>query len=104
MSDGGGAADRGTGSKRPDVLSLALDLAGYADGDYLTKAGMRRVFRCAGRSIQRMVDRFEIPPPASVGGRNIWNVGRLKAWIADMARRRETEAAREAKRMKAFTL
>jgi hypothetical protein len=85
-----------------DVASLALDLAGYANGDYLTKTGMRQVFKCTGRSIQRMVDRFEIPPPAFVGGRNIWNVARLKAWIADIAGRREAEAARAAKRMKAF--
>jgi hypothetical protein len=90
-------------NRRPDVASLALNLAGYADGDYLTKSGMRQVFKCTGRSIQRMVDRFEIPPPAFVGGRNIWNVARLKAWIADIAGRREAEAARTAKRMKVFT-
>lgn len=89
-------------NRRTDVVALALNLAGFSDGDYLTKTGMCQVFKCTGRTIQRMVDRFEIPPPTPVGGRRIWNVARLKAWIANVAEHREVEAARTAKRMNMF--
>lgn len=75
-------------------------LAQYADNDILTREGMCQVFKCAPRTVFRMVDRFEIPPPTPLAGRSVWVVGRLKAWIAAVAQSREEEALREAKRLK----
>lgn len=82
-----------------DTAELVLSLAGYSDSDYLTKAGMCHAFKCTQRTVQRMVDRFEIPPPMPFAGRNIWIVGRLKAWIVNAAERIEGDALKEAKRM-----
>lgn len=75
-------------------------LAQYADNDILTREGMCQVFKCAPRTVFRMVDRFEIPPPTPLAGRSVWVVGRLKAWIAAVAQGKEEEALREAKRLK----
>lgn len=99
---GGGTGGKAKGC-RVDVTALALSLEGMHDEDYLTKTGMCQLFKCTSRTIQRMVDRFEIPPPARAAGRNIWNAARLRAWIAAIAEHREAEAAKTAKRMRVFT-
>lgn len=82
-----------------DGETPAFRLGAYLDGDYLTRTGMRMVFKCSERTLFRMVDRFEIPPPMSVAGRSAWMVGRLREWMAAAARSREEEAMREAKRL-----
>lgn len=82
----------------PTVISLDR----FSDGDYITKAGMAEVFECSDRTIQRMVDRFEIPPPSTVAGRKVWRAGKVKAWLAQADDRAEAEALREVRRLKIF--
>lgn len=91
-------ADEEEGEATASVLSLS----GYGDNDYLTKTGMCRVFKCANRTVQRMVERYEIPPPTPLAGRHVWIVGRLREWISVVAEHREAEAMKEARRMNAF--
>ena len=92
-------ADTGDSLEQMDAEAMVFNLSDYAEDDYLTKAGMCQAFKCTQRTVQRMVDRFEIPPPMPLAGRNVWIVGKLKAWIANAADRLESEALKEAKRM-----
>ena len=83
---------------------MVINLGKYADHDLVTKQELCRVFACSGRTLQRMVERYEIPPPTSLAGRKIWLVGKVKAWIAEAADRREEKAIKEARRLKVFTV
>ena len=76
-----------------------ISLDRFSDNDYITKAGLTDVFDCSERTIQRMVERFEIPPPSTVAGRKVWRTGKLKAWLAQADDRAENEALKEARRL-----
>ena len=84
---------------RVDNETAVFSLGGYHDDDYLTRTGMRLIFQCSERTLFRMVERFEIPPAMPLAGRSVWVIGRLKAWIANVARHKEEEALKEAKRL-----
>lgn len=76
----------------------------FHDDDCLTREGMRAVFQCSERTLFRMVERFEVPPPMPLGGRSVWQIGRLKAWIVSSAQQKEAEALKEAKRLNVLHL
>ena len=52
--------------------------------------------------MQRMVERFEIPPPIWLAGRRVWIVGNLREWIAKNVERSEAEAKEFARKMRVF--
>ena len=79
-----------------------VTLGRYADGDTITKRELCRSFGCSERTLQRMVERFEIPPPTTLAGRKVWIAGKVRAWIVEAANRKEAEAMREARRLKVF--
>ncbi len=79
-----------------------IGLHGFADGDLITKHELGRCLGCSGRTIQRMVERFELPPPMALAGRKVWLAGKIRAWLAAAAERREAEALKEARRLKIF--
>lgn len=81
---------------------LVILLGEYHEDDMLTKLGMAVTFKCTLRTVQRMVDRYEIPPGIQFAGRCLWRVGRLKTWIANIADAKEAEAVKQAKRLNAF--
>jgi hypothetical protein len=85
----------------PDVdeNAICIRLGNFRDADMLTKAGLAKVLRCSARTLQRMVERFELPPPTNFAGRSIWIVGKLKAWVADAVEVNEAEARKQAKKM-----
>lgn len=98
-----GPCQEGVGETEGDASAMDAPvfwLAQYADNDILTREGMCQVFKCAPRTVFRMAERFEIPPPTPLAGRSVWVVGRLKAWIIGIAQSKEEEALREAKRLK----
>lgn len=82
--------------------SSVISLDRFADNDYITKAGMAQIFKCSERTIQRMVERFELPPPTTMAGRKVWRAGKVKAWFANADDRIEAEALKEAKRLRVF--
>ena len=71
---------------------IVMSLEKYNDGDYITKIGLSEAFGCTERTLQRMVERLEIPPPMLLAGRKVWIVGKLRAWIRTAAERQEEEA------------
>lgn len=79
-----------------------LGLGRCRDGDLLTKRDLARELGCAGRTLQRMVARFELPPPIRLGGRAVWFAGNVKDWLRKDAERKAADAANEAKRLKVF--
>lgn len=87
----GDAADDLTKTGSPEIV---MSLAKYDDGDYITKAGLAEAFGCSERTLQRMVERLELPPPMLLAGRKVWIVGKLRTWIRAVAERKEEEAIR----------
>ncbi len=83
-----------------DFSGVQINLSKYADSDVITKQELSRALGCCDRTIQRMVQRYEIPPPTSLAGRKIWLVGKLRKWITDAVERKEMEALGEAKRLR----
>ena len=82
-----------------DESAACFHLGEYKDDDLLTKVGMMQAFKCSSRTLQRMVERFEIPPAVPCAGRNIWSVRSLKAWIGNQIATREAEALKQAKKL-----
>lgn len=82
--------------------AIVISLDRFSDNDYITKVGMTQIFRCSERTIQRMVERFELPPPSTMAGRKVWRAGKVKAWFAQADDRTEAEALKEAKRLRVF--
>lgn len=79
-----------------------ISLGGFADDDLITKPELCKCLNCSERTLQRMVERFEIPPGVELGSRKVWIVGKIRAWFANAAERRETEALKEARRLRVF--
>jgi hypothetical protein len=42
----------------------------------ITKQELGKCLGCSDRTLQHMVERFEIPPPMTLGGRKVWIVGK----------------------------
>ena len=68
----------------------------------MTKAELCRALNCSERTLQRMIERFELPPPMTLGGRKVWIAGKVRAWLAEAAERKEAEALKEARRLRVF--
>jgi len=83
-------------------LSATIDLGAFTDSDLITKRELSKCLDCSERTLQRMVERFELPPPMSLGSRKVWIVGKIRAWFTNAAERREAEAVREARRLRVF--
>jgi predicted DNA-binding transcriptional regulator AlpA len=83
--------------------SATIGLRGFADGDLITKRELGKCLGCSDRTIQCMVERFELPP-MGLAGRKVWLAGKIRAWLAAAAERREAEALKEARRLKVFML
>ena len=79
-----------------------INLGKFADADYITKKELCAAFKCSPRTMQRMVERFEIPPPIWLAGRRVWIVGNLREWIAKNVERSEAEAKEFARKMRVF--
>jgi len=55
------------------------------------------------RTIRRMIDRGELPPPAQLGNRKVWMPGRVLDHIAARLDDAEKEAAAEALRLQKYS-
>ena len=93
-----------TNAHEDTVLRTSISLGRFADGDLITKQELGKCLGCSDRTLQRMVERFEIPPPMTLGGRKVWIMGKVRAWFTDAAERREAEALKEARRLKVFDI
>ena len=51
----------------------------------LDESAMARAFGVNGRTIRRMVNRNELPPPLKRAGRALWFAGRVLDWLEEEA-------------------
>ncbi len=84
------------GSAAVNAALITLDR--FPDDRILTKIELAEALCCSPRTLNRMVEKFEIPPGIILGGRCVWIVGKVKLWLASSASRREAEAEKEAVR------
>ena len=84
------------------VNAALITLDRFPDDRILTKTELAEALCCSPRTLNRMVEKFEIPPGIILGGRCVWIVGKVKLWIASSASRREAEAEKEAMRRRLF--
>ena len=73
------------------ILTMLANLPADALVD---EAAMGRAFAVSCRTIRRMVDRYELPPPIRIAGKSVWIAGRVRAYINDAAERKEKKAKR----------
>jgi predicted DNA-binding transcriptional regulator AlpA len=73
------------------VLRRLAELPGEAliDADALGTA-----LAVSARTVQRLVGQRHLPPGVELGGRTVWIVGRVLAWLAGRAEQAEKKAAR----------
>ena len=64
-----------------------------SENDILDRSGLAKALKVTTRTVSRMVDRFELPPPIRLAGRSVWIVGPLLEHI----RAKVTAAAAEAR-------
>ena len=85
--------------ERADTGGLVLDtLARLPERGLLTEAALAKALHVAPRTVRRMVNRWQLPPPTRLGGRNVWFAGRVLAHIEAAAERAERGAERVARK------
>ena len=73
------------------VLCRLAELPGEALVDADALGGALAV---SARTVQRLVGQGHLPPGVELGGRTVWIVGRVLAWLAGRAEQAEKKAAR----------
>ena len=97
-----------SGGRRPRVEALEprLYLSGASGPDdpaqaakaILDEKRLAKLLHVTHRTVRRMVQRFELPPPTRLAGRSVWIAGRVLAHIEAAAERAERDARRHAQR------
>ena len=92
--------------KQPAITKqgLLIDaLANLPDKAIMDEARLARALRVTGRTVRRMVSRYELPPPIQLAGRSCWIAGRILRYIENAAERAERKAERDARRLRSMT-
>ena len=80
---------------------LVLDaLARLPDKAILDEAALAKALHVAPRTLRRMVNRWQLPPPVPLGGRSVWYAGRVLAFIEAAMIRAEKDAEKNARRFR----
>jgi predicted DNA-binding transcriptional regulator AlpA len=79
---------------------LIHSLAALPGRSILDEAKLAHLLGVTTRTIRRMVGRFELPPPVSLGGKSVWMAGRVLDHIEAVADRRQQEADRQARKFR----
>ena len=83
---------------QPGVIMRVL--AELPHNTILDEARLAHLLHVTPRTVRRMVGRFELPPPVSLGGKSVWMAGRVLDYIDSAAERRQREAERQARRFR----
>ena len=75
-------------------------LADLPERALLSEAYLAEVFGVTDRTVRRMVERGELPPPLPIGSRPLWLAGRVLRHIEANADRAEEDARQEAARIR----
>ncbi len=96
LPDGSGSA--GDSTSEPGVIMRVL--AELPERTVLDETRLAHLLRVTPRTVRRMVNRFELPPPVPLGGKSVWMAGRVLDYIDSAAERRQREAERQARRLR----
>lgn len=75
-------------------------LAELPEKAILDEARLAHLLHVTPRTIRRMVGRFELPPPVSLGGRSVWMAGRVLGHIDAAAERKQRVAEQQARKFR----
>lgn len=96
--------DDGTSSPMPADFENGLDgvyphLGKLPENTIITEDALARMLGVCARTIRRMVERCELPPPFRNGGRSCWLAGMVVEWLAETAKKEIEKSRQTAKRM-----
>jgi len=76
------------------------ELARLPERAMLDEGALAKALHVAPRTLRRMVNRWQLPPPVPLGGRSVWFAGRVLAFIEAGMIRAERDAEKNAKRFR----
>jgi predicted DNA-binding transcriptional regulator AlpA len=82
-------------SKSAEPTGIILGLAALPEKAILTEAALATTIGVTQRTIRRMVQRNEIPPPVPLAGQAVWFAGGVLAYIQSRIDRRLRDASRQ---------
>lgn len=86
-------------SSEPDVMTgIHITLASLPRQAIIYQDGLARALGVCVRTIRRMRDRDEIPPPIKIGGRLCWLCGTILDWLEKAAKKSEYANSRKRRR------
>jgi predicted DNA-binding transcriptional regulator AlpA len=74
-------------------------LAALPPEQMLDLNGLAACLNRSTRSVQRWVHANQLPPPARMGNKDFWFVGRIREWLDRRCKDAEAKASREAARL-----
>ena len=94
-------AKGGEGTVESKNTGIITGLAELPREAILDEAALANVFGVVTRTIKRMVDRYELPPPILLASKRCWKVGAVLDWINASIERTEKDAKRQVQQLNA---
>lgn len=82
---------------------LVDELAKLPDRTILDEGRLASMLKITPRTLRRMVQRAELPPPISLGGRSVWLSDRILLYLNTAAEQAEKDAIDQIKRISKYS-
>lgn len=82
---------------------LVDELSRLPDKTIMDESKLASMLKITPRTLRRMVQRAELPPPISLGGRSIWLSDRVLSYLNTAAELAEKEALNQIKRISKYS-
>lgn len=93
-------APKPQGDEATAAAGVLDELARLPEKAILNEAALALALHVAPRTLRRMVNRWQLPPPVRLGGRSVWFAGRVLAHIEAAAIRAEKDAEKDARKFR----
>lgn len=84
-------------SENIQSVKVVRTLADLPPRSLVTEAGLAEMFSVSDRTVRRMVERGQLPPPVKLADRNTWMVGLLLDYLEEQMLQAVSEGKRIAK-------
>jgi len=81
-------------SMTTESRGICVDLATMPEKSIIDEVALARILRVTTRTIRRMVQRHEIPPPVNLAGKSVWFAGNILSHIQTRVDRSAKDAER----------
>ena len=78
---------------------FTTDLSKLPEKMLLDESALAKILGVTKRTVRRMVNRFELPPPVRLRGKSTWFAGRVLRYIEDRAERLQRDAERRERKI-----